>query len=212
MLYQIKGIVKEINPPNKLILQSNEFIFWEILIPLNLVSLIRESFLEKKAFFYVVPILRKNEYIEIYGFIAKEERELFIKLTTLSKIGPKLALNLLSVFSPENLRDIILNKKISELSKVPGIGPKRAEKLYLELKGLFLKPSQKGIIIPPEKEIILEEAKSCLMSLGFQSKEVERILYEVFEETDTLDTLVKKALKKFSPKLKEETFKGGEND
>jgi len=46
------------------------------------------------------------------------------------------------------------------------------------------------------------------MSLGFQSKEVEKVLYEVFEESDTLDTLVRKALKKFSPKLKEETFRG----
>ena len=207
MLYQLKGIVKEINPPNKLILQTNECIFWEILIPFNLIEILKENFLEKEAFFYVVPILRKNEYIEIYGFLDKEERELFIKLNTLSRIGPKLALNLLSIFSPETLRKIILDKRVQELSKVPGIGPKRAEKLYLELKSLFLKPSQKGIILPPEKEILLEEAKSCLMSLGFQSKEVEKVLYKVFEEKDSLDTLIKKALKEFSPKLKEETFK-----
>jgi len=207
MLYQLKGIVKEINPPNKLILQTNECIFWEILIPFNLIEILKENFLEKKTLFYVVPILRKNEYIEIYGFLDKEERELFIKLNTLSRIGPKLALNLLSIFSPETLRRIILDKRVQELSKVPGIGPKRAEKLYLELKSLFLKPSQKGIILPPEKEILLEEAKSCLMSLGFQSKEVEKVLYQVFEEKDSLDTLIKKALKEFSPKLKEETFK-----
>lgn len=208
MLYQLKGIVKKINPPNKLILQTNECIFWEILIPFNLIEILKKNFLEKETFFYVVPILRKNEYIEIYGFLGKEERELFIKLNTLSKIGPKLALNLLSIFSPETLRRIILDKRVQELSKVPGIGPKRAEKLYLELKSLFLKTSQKGIILPPEKEILLEEAKSCLMSLGFQSKEVEKVLYQVFEEKDSLDTLIKKALKKFSPKLKEETFKG----
>ncbi|RKX61939.1 MAG: Holliday junction branch migration protein RuvA [Thermodesulfobacteriota bacterium] len=207
MLYQLKGIVKEINPPNKLILQTNECIFWEILIPFNLIEILKENFLEKETLFYVVPILRKNEYIEIYGFLDKEERELFIKLNTLSRIGPKLALNLLSIFSPETLRRIILDKRVQELSKVPGIGPKRAEKLYLELKSLFLKPSQKGIILPPEKEILLEEAKSCLMSLGFQSKEVEKVLYQVFEEKDSLDTLIKKALKEFSPKLKEETFK-----
>ena len=207
MLYQLKGIVKEINPPNKLILQTNECIFWEILIPFNLIEILKENFLEKETLFYVVPILRKNEYIEIYGFLGKEERELFIKLNTLSRIGPKLALNLLSIFSPEILRKIILDKRAQELSKVPGIGPKRAEKLYLELKSLFLKPSQKGIILPPEKEILLEEAKSCLMSLGFQSKEVEKVLYQVFEEKDSLDTLIKKALKEFSPKLKEETFK-----
>ncbi len=208
MLYQIKGKLKEINPPNKLILQTNNFILLELLIPLNLVDLLRKNFLEKEITFYVVPILRKNEYIEIYGFLNKDERELFIKLNNLSKIGPKLALNLLSVFSPETLREVIINKKVHELSKVPGIGPKRAEKLYLELKSLFLKPFQKGIFLPPEKEILLEEAKSCLMSLGFQGKEVEKILYKIFEETDTLDTLIKKALREFSPKLKEEIYIG----
>ncbi len=208
MLYQIKGKLKEINPPNKLILQTNNFIWWELLIPLNLVDSLRKNFLEKEIIFYVVPILRRNEYIEIYGFLNKEERELFIKLNNLSKIGPKLALNLLSVFSPETLREVIIEKKIQELSKVPGIGPKRAEKLYLDLKSLFLKPSQKGILLPPEKEILLEEAKSCLMSLGFQSKEIEKVLYKVFEDTDTLDTLIKKALKEFSPILREETYKG----
>ncbi len=207
MLYQLKGFVKELILPNRLILQTNECIFWEILIPFNLIDLIKEKFSEKKILLYVVPILRKNEYIEIYGFLSKEEREFFIKLNTLSRIGPKLALNLLSVFSPERLREIILHKKIKELSKVPGIGPKRAEKLFLELKDIFSKPREKGIIVPSEKEALIEEAKSSLMSLGFKSKEVEKVLYKVFEETDTLDTLVKKALKEFSPTLKEVTFK-----
>ncbi len=207
MLYQLKGTVRDLIPPNRMILQTGESILWEILVPFNLADIIKNDFLEKEVRFYVVPILRKSEYMEIYGFLSKEERDLFTKLNTLSKVGPKLALNLLSVFSPDELREIILKRSIRELSKVPGIGPKRAEKLFLDLKNLFLKPSQKGIIISPEKEMLLEEAKSCLMSLGFQSKEVEKVLYKVFEEDDTLDTLVKKALKEFSPKLKEETFK-----
>ncbi len=207
MLYQLKGTVEDLIPPNRLILQTNQSIFWEILIPLNVVDIIRKNFFGKKICIYVIPIIRKNEYMEIYGFLSKEERELFIKLNNLSKVGPKLALNLLSVFSPDKIKEIVARRKIKELSKVPGVGPKRAEKLFLDLKNLFLKPSQKGIIIPPEKEMLLEEAKSCLMSLGFQGKEVEKVLYKVFEEDDNLDTLVKKALKEFSPKLKEETFK-----
>lgn len=51
----------------------------------------------------------------------REERELFLKLNTLSRIGPKLALNLLSVFTPETLRTIILERKVEELARVPGI-------------------------------------------------------------------------------------------
>lgn len=209
MLYQLKGIVKELIIPNRLILESNNCIFWEILIPFNLIDFIKDNLIGKEVNLYVVPMLRKNEYIEIYGFFSKEEREFFIKLNNLSKIGPKLALNLLSVFSPHSLKEIIFYRKIKELSKVPGIGPKRAEKLFLELKDIFSKPREKGLIISSEKEVLIEEAKASLMSLGFKSKEVERVLYKVFEDTDTLDTLVKKALKEFSPTLKEITFKEG---
>ncbi len=207
MFYAIKGYVKAVNPPNKLLLQTQGFLTWEILFPLNIVELIRNNFLEKEIELYIVPIIRKNEYVELYGFLEKEERELFLKLNTISKIGPKLALNMLSVFSPETLRRLILEKNIQELAKVPGIGPKRAEKLYLELKNLFIKPSSKGITLPVEKEMLLEEAKGCLISLGFNSREIEKILYKVFTEDDTLDTLIKKALKELAPKLKEETFK-----
>ncbi|WP_051920535.1 Holliday junction branch migration protein RuvA [Thermodesulfobacterium hydrogeniphilum] len=207
MFYAIKGYVRAVNPPNKLLLQTQSFLTWEILLPLNIVELIRNNFLEKEIELYIVPIIRKNEYIELYGFLEKEERELFLKLNTISKIGPKLALNMLSVFSPETLRRLILEKNIQELAKVPGIGPKRAEKLYLELKNLFIKTPFKGITLPVEKEMLLEEAKGCLISLGFNSREIEKILYKVFTEDDTLDTLIKKALKELAPKLKEETFK-----
>lgn len=205
MLYSLKGVIKKVLPPNKLILAKN-FLYFEIFIPFNLVEIINQNFLEREILIYVVCFLRKNEFLELYGFLEKEERELFIKLNQLSKIGPKLALNLLSVFSPEELRKVIVNKEISQLSKVPGIGPKRAEKLYLELKNLFHIHSYKGLTLPPEKEKTLEEAKACLISLGFQPKEVEVLLLKILEEGDTLDLLIKKALKELAPKIKEEVF------
>ncbi len=205
MLYSLKGKIKKILPPNKLILAKN-FLCFEIFIPFNLVDIINQKFLEKEILVYVVCFLRKNEFLELYGFLKKEERELFIKLNQLSKIGPKLALNLLSVFSPEELRTIIVNKEVSQLSKVPGIGPKRAEKLYIELKNLFHIRSYKGLTLPPEKETILEEAKACLVSLGFQPKEIEVLLLKILEEGDTLDLLIKKALKELAPKIKEEVI------
>ena len=207
MWYSLKGIVKTVNPPNKLIFQTHQCLCWGILIPLNKVELLRNKFKEKELEIYIVPIIRKNVYIEVYGFLKKEERELFLKLNTLSKIGPKLALNILSVFSPEVLRNVVLERNVQELAKVPGIGPKRAEKLFLELKTLFLKTSFKGITLPPEKELLLEEAKSCLVGLGFSTKEIEKILYRVLTENDTLDTLIKKALKELAPSLPEESFK-----
>ncbi|MDW8093426.1 MAG: Holliday junction branch migration protein RuvA [Caldimicrobium sp.] len=199
----MKGILREILPPNKLILEVN-FLAWEILIPLNLVEILRENFIGKEIQLFVVPILRKNEYLELYGFLEREERELFLKLNALSKVGPKLALNMLSIFSPETLRGIIYDRKIEELAKIPGVGVKKAERLYVELKGLFSKLSKKGLTLPIERERILSEAKASLISLGFKAQEAEEVLLKVYDERDSLEELIKKALKSLAPSFIEE--------
>lgn len=190
-------------PPNKVIVETGA-LSWEIYVPINLTEILRENFMHKRVEFFVVPLIRKNEYLEIYGFLEREERELFLKLNTLSRIGPKLALNLLSVFTPETLRTIILERKVEELARVPGIGLKKAEKLFIELKGLYGRLSKKGLTIPLEKERILQEARESLLSLGFKVQDVEEVLFKVFEETDTLEGLLKKALKELAPALREE--------
>ncbi|MFN4197348.1 MAG: Holliday junction branch migration protein RuvA, partial [Caldimicrobium sp.] len=175
-----------------------------VLIPLNLMKILKEKFLGQEIELFVVPFIVKNEKLELYGFLEREEREFFLRLNALSKIGPTLALNILSVFSPEELRQVIEERKIAELSKVPGIGLKRAEKLFIDLKNLFGKLSKKGITIPFEKESILSEAKACLLSLGFQKKEIEEVLFKVFHEEDSLEELIRKALKELTPLFKEE--------
>ncbi|MGC9109872.1 MAG: Holliday junction branch migration protein RuvA [Caldimicrobium sp.] len=205
MIYKIRGILKEIIPPNRVILER-ENLFWEIYIPFNLIEILKRDFFEKEIEFFVCVILRKNEYLEIYGFLSREERELFLKLNTLSKVGPKLGLNILSVYTPELLRKIIEEGKVRELAKIPGIGEKRAEKLFLDLKGLFGRIPIKGRTIPLEKERILQEAKISLVNLGFNRKEVEDVLFRVFHQDDSLESLIKKALRELAPTVKEERF------
>ncbi len=203
MFYKIRGILKEIFPPNRIIIDS-KLLSWEIHVPFNLLEIFKRDFLEREIELFVCSLLRKNEYLEIYGFLSKEERELFLKLNTLSKVGPKLALNILSVFTPELLRRVIEEGRVKELAKIPGVGEKRAEKLYLELKNLFGKIPIKGRTIPLEKERLLSEAKNSLVNLGFNKKEVEEILFKVFHENDSLESLIKKALRELAPPLKEE--------
>jgi len=203
LFYKIRGRLSEVYPPNKVIVETG-VLSWEIHVPINLIEILRENFMHRRVEFFVVPLIRKNEYLEIYGFLEREERELFLKLNTLSRIGPKLALNLLSVFTPETLRTIIIERKVEELARVPGIGLKKAEKLFIELKGLYGRLSKKGLTIPLEKERILQEARESLLSLGFKVQDVEEVLFKVFEETDTLEGLLKKALKELAPALREE--------
>ncbi|MFN3504755.1 MAG: Holliday junction branch migration protein RuvA, partial [Caldimicrobium sp.] len=174
MLYKLKGKFEETFPPNRIVLRTGD-ISWEIFVPLNLINILKENFLGHEIELFVVPFIVKNERLELYGFLDREEREFFLRLNALSKIGPTLALNILSVFSPQALRQVIEERNIEELSKVPGIGLKRAEKLYVDLKSLFGKLSKKGLTLPFEKERILSEAKTCLLTLGFNKKEIEEV-------------------------------------
>lgn len=203
MLYALRGTFKGILPPNKILIET-PFLLWEVIVPFKLIEGLRETFLQREVNLFVVPILRKNEYVELYGFLDQEERELFLKLNTLSKVGPKLAINILSVFSPETLRNLIYEKKVEELAKVPGIGIKKAEKLYLELRNLFGRFIKKGFIVSLESERIISEARASLLSLGFKPQEAEEVLLKVYEERDSIEDLIRKALKELAPSVKEE--------
>jgi len=203
MFYKIKGVLEEVLPPNRIVIKT-AFLALEIFVPFNLTEILKRDFLRRELELYVVLLIRKNEFPHLYGFLTKEERELFHRLNTLPRVGPVLALNLLSIFTPELLRKVIEEGRVKELAKVPGIGPKKAEKLFPELKSLFGRLPFKGKTFPLEKERLLGEAKVSLVSLGFDKKEVEEILIKVFQEEDTLESLLKKALRELAPPLKEE--------
>lgn len=202
MFFKIKGLVTALHPPNRLFLETGQ-LTWEIFVPLNLFDVLVQEYLDQKLELYVVPIIRKNEFIELYGFLTPEDRELFLKLNTLSKIGPKLALNLLSFFDHERLKFLVKEKRVDELAKVPGIGPKKAEKLFLELKNLFGKPQKRTLELWGDRERLFQDAKLSLINLGFKAQEAEEALIRVYEEGDTLETLLKKALRELAPILKE---------
>ncbi len=197
MLYSVKGTLKEVFPPNRIILET-AFLSFEILVPYSQLEEFKTQ-KGKKIELFVSMLLRKGEKIEIYGFKEKAERELFFKLISLSRVGPSLALNLLSTFSPGALRKAVLNGDVKSLVKVPGIGPKRAERLLVELKNLFGSTSTKKQILNIKQQEIFEEARHCLISLGLKASEAEKLLLEVFSPEDSLENLVKKALQKLSP-------------
>lgn len=74
---------------------------------------------------------------KLYGFLSPSDRELFCSLITISGIGPKVALGIMSYMSPDALRIAVLSEDEKSLSKVPGLGPKTAKKVILELKDKF---------------------------------------------------------------------------
>lgn len=93
----------------------------------------RELHLNTEAKLYTKMIVRED-HISMVGFFSKEEKEMFELLTSVSKIGPKVGLNILSSYEITKVRSAIAGSNVSMLSKIPGIGKKTAERLILELK------------------------------------------------------------------------------
>ncbi len=131
--------------------------------------------------------------LDLYGFATKEELDFFELLLTVSGIGPKSAMGILSVATLSNLRHAIVTSDTSHLVKVSGVGKKNAEKIVLELKDkLDGWSAENGEFISGDVD-----ALEALKSLGYGEKEAREALKKVVEAKDTGDK-VKKALKLLS--------------
>ncbi len=189
MLAKITGTIFK-KFPDRLLLEITPLVF-EIFIPFSLYEhLPREG---ESVSLYVVLRIR-GDVFELYGFEDWESRELFEKLQRISNVGPRLALNILSVFNPEEFYQIVKNTDIERLSQVPGIGPKRAERLCVELRSRLDEIDSVYL----RKEKAFEEAISALVNLGFSVKEASFALKEVYKEDEDIAGLIRKALRKLS--------------
>ena len=126
--------------------------------------------------------------MNLYGFLAGEEVALFTKLISVSGIGPKSALGLMDLGMPA-LSEAIAAEDIATITKSPGIGPKSAKRLVLELKDKM--PSQ--TIVTDKISAKNTDALEVLIALGFSSKEAQKALGQI-EAPDT-ETAIKQALK-----------------
>ncbi len=112
-----------------------------------------------------------DDALALYGFLATDEKDMFLKLIGISGIGPKLALNVLSGIAPGDLAEAVRTSDVARISLVPGIGKKTALRITMELQDKLEKKERllaaKG---SPEKEDLL----SALLNMGFRRKEAER--------------------------------------
>lgn len=145
--------------------------------------------------------VRDND-ISLFGFARLQEKQLFQKLITVNGIGPKLAINILSGVSAEDLTRALSQEDIAKLTAIPGIGRKTAERLILDLKGKLVgimteDPSKAS----PTEETrnIYDDALSALTNLGYSRPQAERTLAKLPSTVKTsIETTVKEALKSLS--------------
>ncbi len=126
--------------------------------------------------------VRENE-LALYGCETAEELELFELLLTVSGIGPRSALLMLSKLTPEMLSNAIANKNLDVLSTVPGIGKKTAERIVLDLKGKVKVVSEAGAVVPSQVD---QDAIAALTALGYSVGEAQTALRYLTPEEQKL--------------------------
>ncbi|MBQ3125222.1 MAG: Holliday junction branch migration protein RuvA [Clostridia bacterium] len=142
----------------------------------------------------------REDAMELYGFISEEERKMFLLLISVSGVGPKAGLALLSVASPEKLATAIVTGDEKLITKASGVGPKAAKRIILELKDKIdnasLGVDSDGVIVSPADEVITDsraEALSALVVLGYSTQDAKNVLLKLDASLST-EEMIKKAL------------------
>lgn len=182
--------------PDQVILDVNG-VGYHVAVPLSSFYSLEE---EKATRLNIYTHVREDT-LQLYGFITMAEKEMFILLLSISGIGPKVALNILSHMSCQDLRESLLNEDVKKLSTLPGIGKKTAERLVLELREKIRKlapaegSEQQSLPAKPESESMHDDALSALINLGYKEKQASAALAKLNnQDHDGMESMLKAAL------------------
>lgn len=149
-------------------------------------------------------LIHKEDSMSLCGFLKKETRDIFRYLTSVSGVGTKMALALLSKFDTYNLISIVINEEYKELTLAKGVGTKLAQKIVLELKDKLVKAN---IAAVPDKFSNIELSKACqettsiLLSLGYTDEEIQtayNVVMNKCSDKDDSEELLRESLKYLS--------------
>lgn len=148
----------------------------------------------------------RNDTIQLFGFATTEEKQAFSLLTTITGVGPKLALSALSTLSVPELCRAIESGDIETLGSIPGVGKKSASRIVLELKDkthrIIFSDGQQPSTAPNEPANFLqEEASSALINLGYRAPEVKKAINLATTKMDApyeLEDLIRTTLKELA--------------
>ena len=131
----------------------------------------------------------------LFGFSDIGEKELFLLLIGVSGIGPKTAINMLSAVPPKEFKNRLIAGEVKMLTSLPGIGPKTARRIIVELKDKFIDSGNEEL--PIEEDNTNTDAFYALRSLGFRSNDIRKVVNEVLKENKDLKTelVIKESLK-----------------
>lgn len=145
----------------------------------------------------------REDAILLYGFLTPEEKELFLILIGIPKVGPKVAMGILSALDFVQLVTAVKTKNAAPLTQVPGIGKKTAERLIVELKdkvdGFDVQVSEEELAaVSPAEEGMEGDALKALMSLGYESSEVMPVIRKLSGFHDNVSALISAVLRELA--------------
>jgi len=191
MITHIRGKLVEKNPTFAVV-ETNGVGYW-----LN-ISLNTYSQLPDNEFVMLYTHLSvKEDAHTLYGFINKTEREIFRLLISVSGVGPSIARTMLSSMTTDEIQQAIASNNVSVIQSVKGIGVKTAQRVLVDLRDKISKTYAIDEVYVSQSNTIKNEALSALEILGFNRKQVEKVVDKILLEDKNLsvEVLIKNALK-----------------
>ena len=194
MIGQLKGQIISKNPPEVLLEVGG--IGYELLCPMSTFYQLDNS--SEDTLLYTHLSIKEDSHT-LFGFISKDEKSMFRELIRVNGVGPKVALAILSHLSVSSLVDCIISEDADLLAKTPGIGKKTALKLIVELqdrldKVELVNASTSTMGHKTSYNPNAKQALAALQSLGFKTKEANKMVSAIDDQTLSTEQLIRLAL------------------
>lgn len=193
MIEYIKGSIAELTPAYAVI--DNHGIGYSINISLYAYEKLQQR-QHDEAMLYIYEAIREDAHL-LFGFIDKQERELFMLLISVSGVGPNTARMILSALPPEDLSTSIATGNVNTLKAVKGIGAKTAQRIIVDLKDKIKTDTTTLLSKMPVNNEVYEEALAALVMLGFTQAMSQKVLTKLLASNSqiTVEDAIKQALK-----------------
>lgn len=184
MIAYIEGRLAEITD-NSCVIVTGGGVGYELFLPSHTLSKLPHK--GEMLFLYVVTVVREDSF-ELFGFETWDERQTFNVLTSISRVGARTAIAILSVFRPDDLRRIVLEDDMLSLTRVSGIGKKTGQQIFLEMK--YKLKGEVGLpvsVMSGKQGGVLADAVAGLVNLGYEEEDATRTVKQVLAEESDLD-------------------------
>ncbi len=194
MIEYIKGSIAELTPAYAVI--DNHGMGYMVNISLYAYEKLQQQQHDGNAMLYIYEAIREDTH-QLFGFIDKRERELFLLLISVSGVGPNTARMILSALPPDDLSASIATGNVNTLKAVKGIGAKTAQRIIVDLKDKIKTDTSTLLSKMPTNNEVYEEALAALVMLGFTRAMSQKVLTKLLASDSrmTVEDAIKQALK-----------------